>query len=122
MQTPCEFKLMPRGGPSRRVAKARRYQPEITRLYSEGYTCKAILEALADVGVQVSESTLRRELKRRPLPRLTDSLHAQNAANTPRLKSGSSMAVSDQRSGKDIAESFIRGRITNTLFRARGSA
>ena len=122
MRTPGESKLMPRHVPSRRVAKACRYQPEITRLYLEGYTCEAILEALADVGVQVSESTLRRELKRRPLPRLTGTLPAQNAANTSQLLSGQSMAMNDERSGKDIAESFIRGRITNPPFRVRGSA
>jgi len=59
MQTDPEA---PAGRPNR---KARAFEAEIVRLRAEGYSCVVIREALADVGVNVSVSTVWREAARR---------------------------------------------------------
>lgn len=62
--------LQPKRPPGRTDRKAARYAADIARLRSAGYTYEAIREALADIGLTVSTSALRREvrrLRRRPL-------------------------------------------------------
>jgi hypothetical protein len=44
--------------------RARRYAPQMLALRSQGYTFEAIREALADAGVNVSNSTVQREVAR----------------------------------------------------------
>lgn len=56
-----ELRLKPRLPPGRTTRKARAYAVEIRRLHELGYTLDAIREALADVGVNVSRSTVWRE-------------------------------------------------------------
>jgi hypothetical protein len=56
--------LQPKRPPGRIDRKAARYNADIARLRSAGYTYEAIREALADVGVAVSTSALRREVRR----------------------------------------------------------
>jgi hypothetical protein len=56
--------LQPKRPPGRTDRKAARYSADIARLRSAGYTYEAIREALADVGVAVSTSALRREVRR----------------------------------------------------------
>jgi len=63
-------RLNPKLPPGRVNRKARAFEPEIARLRSQGYTCEAIRAALADIGVNVSLSTVQREAARsksRPL-------------------------------------------------------
>ncbi len=60
-----ETRLTPRQPPGRCNQKARAYAAEIVRLRELGYTFGAIREALADIGVKVSISTVRRETIRR---------------------------------------------------------
>jgi hypothetical protein len=59
-RTPAR-RLTPRQAPGRETRKARAYTSEILRLRELGYTFEAIRGALADVGVKVSISTVRRE-------------------------------------------------------------
>ena len=59
-----QSKLTPRHPPGRCTRKARAYAVEIRRLHALGYTLEAIREALADVGVNVSKSTVHRETAR----------------------------------------------------------
>ncbi|RYG36833.1 MAG: hypothetical protein EON93_04530, partial [Burkholderiales bacterium] len=56
--------LQPRRPPGRVDRKAAAYADEIVRLRGDGYTYEAIREALADVGVYLSTSALRREVRR----------------------------------------------------------
>jgi hypothetical protein len=56
--------LQPRRPPGRIDRKAAAYASEICRLRSEGYTYEAIREAMADVGIELSTSALRREVRR----------------------------------------------------------
>ncbi|MCX2864610.1 hypothetical protein OOZ63_22520 [Paucibacter sp. PLA-PC-4] len=58
------MELQPKRPPGRIDRKAARYAAEIARLRSAGYTYEAIREALADVGLAVSTSALRREVRR----------------------------------------------------------
>ena len=88
----------------------------------------AIQEALADAGVNVSKSTVQREvarLARKALPRAVTpgvTVPAQQAHGPGPPATSTSIAhhLADKpHSGKDIAEAFMKGRITNPLFRTR---
>ena len=59
------MQLQPKRPPGRADRKAAAYATEILRLRAEGYTYEAIREALVDVGIELSESALRREVRRR---------------------------------------------------------
>jgi hypothetical protein len=100
-------KLVPRCPPGRSSRKARVFAAEIGRLHALGYTFDAIREALAEAGVHVSRSTVQREAAR----------HAASgalAAVSPVVTA----ARSEPRSGKDVAETFVRDRgSTNPLIR-----
>jgi len=54
-------RLTPKGPPGHSNRKARAFGPDIARLRSEGYSCKVIRAAPADMGVDVGLSTVQRE-------------------------------------------------------------
>jgi hypothetical protein len=56
--------LQPRRQPGRIDRKAAGYASEIARLRGDGYTYEAIREAFADIGIALSTSALRREMRR----------------------------------------------------------
>lgn len=124
--------LQARRPPGHAKRKARAYTADILSLRRAGHSLQAIREALEDAGVRVSISTVRRELLKgasttaacgpattesavtRPLtPReVTDrGGSAGRTAAVPRTaQPGMSLP------GRAIAEDFMRGRPTNTLF------
>ncbi|HEY1128890.1 MAG TPA: hypothetical protein VGF12_05755 [Roseateles sp.] len=57
------MKLNPIGPPTG-YRRARRYASQMLELRSQGYTFEAIRETLADVGINVSNSTVQREVAR----------------------------------------------------------
>jgi len=116
--------LTPKGPPGRCNRKARAFGPEIARLRSEGYSCKVIRAALADIGVDVSLSTVQREVSRcsKPVP----SLMAGGARPVSTVVSPSSLTgferhalAGDPRSAKEIAADFVGKRLNNPLLRHR---
>ena len=122
------MRLNPKHPPGRVDRKARAFDSEIAQLRSEGYTCEAIRAALADIGVDVSLSTVQREaarcLERRspfvvkePARASTKSDPAAVTPRTPAL----SVLVGDPRTGKEIAEAFVGKRYTNPLLRDRNN-
>lgn len=124
--------LTPRSPPGRRNRKGRAFEDQIARLRAEGYTLDAIRDALAAVGVHVSKSTVQREAareaKRSQAPGLGGFPARHVIANAtpspqPMAPSPATPATSptpaDRCSGKDIAEAFVRGRVTNPLIRPR---
>ena len=121
------MKLNPRIPPGRTNRKARAFASEIARLRLDGYGCGAIREALADAGVDVSKSTVQREVARlsRSAPLTTRYASTPPAHQRPGPDSSGPPApiqhrlADEPRSGKDIAEAFVKGRITNPLMRAR---
>jgi len=60
------MQLKPKLPPGRSDRKALRYGHEVRRLRAEGHTLESIRQALLDVGVSVSLSTVRREAVRPP--------------------------------------------------------
>ena len=125
------MKLVPMQPPGRITRKARNFEAEIVQLRAQGYTLVAIRRALAGAGVQVSISTVRREANRHAAPNPV----AAASSNTPGVRplsppqaSATSVApaglvitaaLPEQRSGKVIAEAFVRNQSTNPLIRAK---
>lgn len=124
------MKLVPVRPPGPNVRKARAFAAEIWLLRQQGHTFESIREALAAVGVHVSNSTVQREVAlaerrktgpspvvRRPLDGPTPSPSKSVSERTARPEDTSTPA--DGLSGKDIAEAFMKGRSTNPLIRAK---
>ena len=117
-----EMKLAPKHPPGRRTRKARVFEAEIRQLRAEGYTFESIRAALADAGVQVSRSTVQREAARQTLDAAAEGADgAARNADTPMKRQPPEPARAEPLSGKDIAEAFVRNRITNPLIRNRSS-
>jgi hypothetical protein len=122
------MQLQPRREPGRSDRKAAAYGAEIVRLRAEGYTFEAIREALADVGIQLSESALRREVRRhqRPPDRASSSVRPASctpvapAAPSPPASVATS-SVTTGSSGREIAEAFFNANPSNPLLRAKES-
>lgn len=124
--------LAPSSPPGRRNRKGRAFEDQIARLRAEGYTLEAIRDALAAVGVHVSKSTVQREAareaKRSQAPGVAapSAKHVIASATPSLLPTAPSPATpvtpptpADRRSGKDIAEAFVRSRVTNPLISPR---
>jgi hypothetical protein len=113
--------LAPKHPPGRSTRKARAFEAEIGRLRAQGYTLEAIREALADIGVSVSRSTVQREAARH----IRDSAGVHAATLLGSTSTTAALPVTpddppgpaEPSRGKLIAEAFIRGRITNPLIR-----
>lgn len=75
--------LAPTGPPGRRTRKARAFTAEIRQLRDQGYTFEAIRAALANAGVQVSSSTVRREATK-GAARVCGTRSEPTATSTPR--------------------------------------
>lgn len=124
------MKLSPTIPPGRSNRKVRAFAAEIVRLCEEGYGCKAIHQALAAAGVSVSKSTVQREVARlsKPTPPATGRSgavrvvpHAQiSGVDVNPAQGATRQRLADGvQSGKDFAAEFMKGRITNPLFRNR---
>ena len=120
------MRLNPKHPPGRVNRKVRAFESEIARLRVEGYTCDAIRAALADIGVDVSLSTVQREAARGS--KGGPSFAAKKAAVTPTKSDPAtvpprapipSVLAGDPRAGKEIAAAFVGSRHTNPLLRSR---
>jgi hypothetical protein len=119
------MRLAPQHPPCRATRKARAFEAEIGRLRRDGYTCEAIRQALAASGVNVSKSTVQREAARQSKPKALREI--ANAAPSPSFNrlpppspapaQPSGSFAEDRRSGKDIAEAYVRNRHHNPLIR-----
>jgi hypothetical protein len=121
--------LQPKRPPGRADRKAAAYACEILRLRAEGYTYETIREALADVGIELSESALRREVRRqqqrvvRAAPAIRPSATVPEAPSLPvpqALAPGPS--PSPGASGREIAEAFFNAHPSNPLFPTQESS
>ena len=114
------MKLSPKNPPGRANRKALAFAIEIARLHKDGYSGEAIREALADVGVIVSKSTVQREVARLSRPALPAAQRDPAVPSPASLAQTAAHRLADEpRSGKEIAEGFVKGRITNPLIRTR---
>lgn len=126
-----EVKLAPLVPPGRITRKARDFGVEIVQLRAQGYTLDAIRQALAGAGVHVSISTVRREANRHAVRTPVVADVAQTPAVPPvrSLEATETTAVtvaattpngwSEQPTGRDLAEAFMRTQSTNPLIRAK---
>jgi hypothetical protein len=119
---------MPRHPPGRLNRKALAFESEIGRLHFDGYTSEAIRQALLDAGLNVSRSTVKREVARHVkharannVARRRVPLVTGQPAASPATPPASPAFAGDARSSKEIAEFFVKGRITNPVFRARSA-
>ncbi|HRH85366.1 MAG TPA: hypothetical protein PLO41_00845 [Rubrivivax sp.] len=138
--------LVPVRPPGPNARKARAFAAEIARLRAQGYTFEAIREALADVGVLVSNSTVQREAARAATehpagtlakaldmsPRETQAPSATSAAGQARAKlsiaalapaavpqGDPSTAVARDFDCKQDAEAFFAAHDSNPLSRSK---
>lgn len=118
--------LQTRRPPGHGKRKALTYAADIVSLRSQGHSYSAIREALEDAGVLVSISTVRREVLKgtstaTALEPAVDAAASQLSLAT-RGKAVSPVTAPRPASsttplpGKAIAEEFMRGRSTNTLY------
>ena len=118
--------LTPKLPPGRANRKALAFVADIQRLREAGYSFEAIRVALLDAGVKVSRTTVKREAARRraaapSAPQRLAALSpvalspsgAGDAVNTP------ASFIGNARSGKEIAEAFMKGRVSNPLMQER---
>lgn len=123
------MKLTPLHPPGRANRKARGYTSEIKRLHAKGYSLDAIRVALAQAGLTVSRSTVLRELAKEEPPHMEPDPPPQSLTRD-RLVTATQqpptaedrlpakpLVIDGLRSGKDIAEAFVRVRINNPLLR-----
>jgi hypothetical protein len=116
--------LSPKLPPGRANRKALAYACEIDRLRVAGYSFEAIRVALLDAGVKVSRSTVKREVAKgcavaKPAPQRHSARASEPAARSaigPVLTAPAPFA-GDPRSGKEIAEAFMKGRVGNPLMK-----
>jgi len=126
------MRLVPTEPPGRSTRKARDFETEIVQLRAQGYTLEAIRQALARAGVHVSIGTVRREAARPAAPHLpgpvaetaTPSVSARSPSRDPTTVPTPAAPVTapvppERRSGREIAEVFMRDRTTNPLIRSK---
>jgi len=124
--------LVPIRPPGPNARKARAFEAEIRQLRARGYTFEAIREALAGAGVHVSNSTVQREVARATKSEASASPTVPGVTNDrPALSSPAPVVheppatlrlnfpTEDHRSGKDLAEAFVRSQSTNRLIRRK---
>ena len=122
----ANVQLQPKRPPGRADRKAAAYASEILRLRAEGYTYEAIREPLAGVGIELSESALRREVRRqqRQVVRAAPGIRPPSAVlDAPSLPVPQALATgpppSTGSSGREIAEAFFNAHPSNPLFQTK---
>ena len=133
------MKLTTNESPGRITRKAREFEADIAQLRAQGYTLAAIARSLAAAGVQVSITTVRREVNRRPVPNPSTPPGSKSTAVQPRFTvpavpaAASATAASpttaaaalfspgqpDPPSAKELAEAFARSKNVNPFVRAK---
>ena len=118
------MQLQPKRPPGRADRKAGAYASEIVRLRGEGYTFEAIREAFVEVGIELSESALRREVRRhqqrivRAVPdgRPTSQVLHGSSLPLPMPKRVATDPHPSSATGREIAEAFFNANPSNPLF------
>ena len=110
-----------RTAPGRADRKAAAYASEIVRLRAEGYTFEAIREAPADVGIELSQCALRREVRRhqkrsvRAAPDVRPPSQALHASSLPVPQGLATGPLPSGATGREVAEAFFNANPSNPL-------
>lgn len=115
------MKLAPKDPPGRSTRRARGFAADIGQLRAQGYTLEAIRVALAEAGVNVSKSTVQREVARAGNGLGVTKDGHQNSGPAPTAAVSCIRTEADPRSGREIAEAFTATQNTNPLFRSRST-
>jgi hypothetical protein len=107
--------LLPRRPAGRANRKALAFVPDIIRLRAEGHSFQAIRDALADAGVSVNISTVRREVLRHRAMPATAAAPPLEPLPPSRAWPHAHLVASESRSGREVAAVFSRGHISNPL-------
>lgn len=117
------MKLQPKCPPGRTDRKAGAYASEIVQLRSEGYTYRAIQGALAELGITLSDSALRREVRRqqkspvRATPDVRSPWPVPSDSTPPERKPlPMGQLLSRSATGRRDAEAFFDAHPSNPLF------
>lgn len=120
--------LTPKLPPGRANRKALAFAAEINRLRTAGYSFEAIRVALLESGVTVSRTTVKREAARRSAVAWPPHEHAVPTSEPVATAGVAGVSVEgitpasfvgDARSGKEIAEAFMKRRVNNPLMQER---
>lgn len=123
------MELQPKRPPGRVDRKAAVFACEIVRLRSAGYTFEAIREALAELGIALSTSALRREVRRlrgrsqggaSALPSGMHTVASSTLDSTPELSSPAPQSRAPPHSSaasRESAEAFFDAHPSNFLYR-----
>ena len=111
------MELKPTEPPGHARRKLRGLVSEIARLRAEGYTIRAIHEALAAAGVQVGWGTVQREVARLAKP--SPAAPARQPAARPAMPSEAGKPASPGASSRPAVDvdSYFDQHTTNPLFR-----
>jgi hypothetical protein len=116
-------KLQPKRPPGRADRKGAAYASEIVQLRVAGYTYEAIREAFAELGIELTESTLRREVRRqqkRVDGTMPDLRSPSPASHDPALPEAQTLTAapppSNAATGREVAEAFFNAHPSNPLF------
>ena len=120
------MELLPRHPPGRANRKLRGYLPSIAALRVQGYTIKAIHQALCDKGIDVSWITVQREVARleKPSGIVIQRNQKQDTPNTPTPTLGSVAAASfvvEPGNSKVDVDEFFRTHNPNPLFNKKAN-
>lgn len=125
------MELQPKRPPGRVDRKAAVFACEIVRLRGAGYTFEAIREALAELGIALSTSALRREVRRlrgrsqggsSVLPSGMHTIPSSTLDSTPALPSPPPQSRAPPHSSaasRESAEAFFDTHPSNFLYRIR---
>lgn len=120
--------LQPRRPPGRVDRKAAGYASEIARLRDDGYTYEAIREAFADIGIALSTSALRREMRRLrshlaiPAPPARPTLSPASPSPFPVVQPLAGAADPGGLSSRDFADAFFNANPSNALRNSKGTS
>lgn len=114
------MRIKPNEPPGHARRKLRAVVDEIQRLRNEGYTIRAIRQALEDAGVKVAWSTVQREAARLATPSPTEKLEpkARRDQITAPKQTNKETASLSHATTADV-DSFFDEHNTNPLFKRR---
>jgi ribosomal protein L12E/L44/L45/RPP1/RPP2 len=116
------MELKPSEPPGHARRKLRGLVSEIARLRAEGYTIRAIRQALSDAGIDVGWSTVQREVARLDQAPAFTSRAARTPATKPAAPAKAAQPAPRAARAAVEVDRYFNQHNTNPLFRKKGKA